>query len=206
MQPHNDYDVPTGIDYLNQISAPPAPQGFDKKSKIILLVLGIIGLLGLAFIINATQNASRGPSLNNLAARLQKLQTVSEKFTSRLKSSQLQDANSSLTAVLTTANKSIETPAAAQNIDVKKDLKNITALDPPTKLEEKFEEAYLNADLDNTYAYTMNTELADTLLMMNRIKEGSRSKSTIDFLEKTISDLTNVRKQLMAITGDSEKS
>ena len=72
--------------------------------------------------------------------------------------------------------------------------------------EEKFEEAYLNADLDNTYAYTMNTELADTLLMMNRIKEGSRSKSTIDFLEKTISDLTNVRKQLMAITGDSEKS
>ena len=52
----------------------------------------------------------------------------------------------------------------------------------------------------------MNTELADTLLMMNRIKEGSRSKSTIDFLEKTISDLTNVRKQLMAITGDSDKS
>ena len=76
MQPYNDYDVPTGIDYLNQISAPPAPQGFDKKSKIILLILGIIGLIGLVFIINAAQNASRGPSLNNLIARLQKLQTA----------------------------------------------------------------------------------------------------------------------------------
>lgn len=201
MQPQNPFDpTPSGIDYLNQIAAPAPPTGFDKKSKIIMIIMGIIGILSLIFILVAAQNTAGNPSPMKMIARIQKLKTVASDYTPKLRSSKLQDANSSLVAVLTTAEKSVETPAAAQNIDLKKQAKAITALDPADDLKKKFDEAYLNVNLDATYAYTMSTELADTILMMEKLNKASSSKSMKEFLTKTIADLTQVRKQLTAIT------
>ena len=45
-------EQPTGIDYLNQIAAPTPAQRFDKKTKIIMIILGIVGALGLILIFN----------------------------------------------------------------------------------------------------------------------------------------------------------
>lgn len=206
MQPDNPFNpTPTGIDYLNQIASPPPAQGFDKKTKLFFLVLGIIGVLSLVLIFTASQN-TKGPSLNSLIARLQKLQTISSKYSSKLKSGQLQDANSTLSALLTTANKSIETPAADQGINIKKQEKALLALDPPTEIEKRLDEAHLNATLDETYAFTMDSQLADTLVMLSRLKQGTRNKATLEFFDKTISDLTNVRKQLSSMTGSNNKN
>ena len=121
MQPNNPFDPnPSGIDYLNQIAAPSPAQGFDKKSKIIILVMALVGILSLVFILVAAQNTAGNPSPMKMIARIQKLKTVASDYTPKLRSNDLQDANSSLVAVLTTAEKSVETPAAAQNIDLKK--------------------------------------------------------------------------------------
>lgn len=204
MQPDNPFDPrPTGIDYLNQIATPPPSQGFNKKTKLLLFALAIIGVLSLVFIFTASQK-SQGPSLVSLVARLQKLQTISTAYTPKLTSSKLQDAGSTLAAVLTTANKLIEAPAARQGLDIAKQQKAITALDPSTNLEKKLDDAYLNATLDEIYAFTIDSELADTLVMINRLKQTTRDKKTLEFFDKTVSDLSNVRKQLSVMTG-SEK-
>ena len=193
----------SGIDYLNQIAPPSAPQGFDAKTKIILLIFGIIGVLSLVFIFFMANQTSTGPSPATLIARLNNLQTVATKYNKKLHANDIQSANSSLIAILTTANKAIETPAAAAGIDLKKDKKAILALESTATIEAKLNEAILNADLDVTYAHSMEVNIADTIMMIDRIERNTKSKSMKEFCQKTRSDLTNVKKQFSAITGKS---
>ncbi len=193
---------PTGIDYLNQIAPPPEPSGFDRKAKIILIILGIVGILSLGFIFMMTNQAASGPSPTKLVARLTNLQTIANKYNKNLQSNESQNANSSLIAVLTTANKSIETPAASVDIDLKKQAKDIAALETTTELESKLDDAYLNADLDMSYAHTMNVQLADTIMMLDHIAKSRTTDSMREFCEKTSSDLANIRKQFIEIIGE----
>ena len=197
---------PTGVDYLNQIAPPAAPQGFDGKTKLILLALGIVGILSLAFIFVAANQTSSGPSPTKLIARLSNLQTVAEKYNKHLKENPIQNANSSLIAVLTTANKSIETPAASLKIDLKKEKKNILATESTVDIEKKLDEALLNADLGITYAHTMNVELADTIMMLDHIAMSKTTKSMKEFCQKTSADLTNIKKQITKIIGETDET
>ena len=48
--PYSQPPTPSGIDYLNQIAAPPEPAGFDKKTKIIIIIIALVGVLSLSFI------------------------------------------------------------------------------------------------------------------------------------------------------------
>ena len=194
----------SGIDYLNQIAPPAAPQGFDKKTKIILFIFGIIGVLSLVFIFfMANQTTSTGPSTTTLIARLNNLQSLATRYNKKLHASDIQGANSTLIAILTTANKAIEAPATAAGIDLKKDKKAILALESTATIEAKLNEAILNADLDVTYAHSMEVNIADTIMMIDRIERNTKSKSMKEFCQKTRSDLTNVKKQFSAITGKS---
>ena len=134
-------DVPTGIDYLNQIAAPPPKAGFDRKTTIIIAIMAAIGVLSLLFIFIATQNSNPAPTLKNLAAKLQKMQVITDTYNPNLRSTQLQQASSSLRAVLRTANASIGDPLASQGVDPKKQAKEITALDSPGELDKKLSDA-----------------------------------------------------------------
>ena len=149
-----------------------------------------------------TNQAASGPSPTKLVARLTNLQTIANKYNKNLQSNESQNANSSLIAVLTTANKSIETPAASVDIDLKKQAKDIAALETTTELESKLDDAYLNADLDMSYAHTMNVQLADTIMMLDHIAKSRTTDSMKEFCEKTSSDLTNIRKQFIEIIGE----
>ena len=193
---------PSGIDYLNQIAPPAAPQGFDGKTKLILSILGAIGVLSLVFIFAMASQTSSGPSPTKLIARLSNLQTVAEKYNKRLQGNPLQNANSSLIAVLTTANKSIETPVASVKIDLKKQKKEILALESTADITTKLDEAFLNSDLDATYAHTMNVQLADTIMTLDHIAKSKTTTSMKEFCKKTSSDLTNIRKQFVEIIGE----
>lgn len=193
----------SGIDYLNQIAPPSAPQGFDAKTKIILLIFGIIGVLSLVFIFFMANQTSTGPSPATLIARLNNLQTVATKYNKKLHANDIQSANSSLIAILTTANKAIETPAAAAGIDLKKDKKAILALESTTKLEEKLDEAFLNADLDVAYTHSMDVDIADTIVLLDKIARSTKAKSMKEFCAKTSADLANIKKQFSAITSQS---
>ncbi len=197
MQPNNPYEPePTGIDYLNQIATPAQPAVFDKKTKTILIIAGVVGLLSLGLIaITSINNSNSGPSPASLVARLQKLDRISTTFGDKLRSPALQEANSSLSAVLITANQSINTPLAAYSIDLRKQGKEIAALDPGTELEAELNDAYLNGYLDSAYAREMAYQLEETLVMMNRLRDSTKVVSMQEFLDKTISDFENLKKR-----------
>lgn len=196
-------EQPTGIDYLNQIAAPPPAQGFDKKTKIIMIILGIVGVLGLILIFIMAQQTSRNVDPSQMAARVNKLLTVSQKYNKKLQSNEMQSTNSSLISVLTTAEASLTTPLKDAGIDYAKQKKEIIARDPSTAIEKKLDEAALNAQLDIAYAHEMNVQITDTIALMQRLRKATNSTSTREYLVKTIADLQGIQKQLTKIISTS---
>ncbi|MDO4773996.1 MAG: hypothetical protein Q4A37_02620 [Candidatus Saccharibacteria bacterium] len=198
MYPNDPFNAqPSGIDYLNQIATPPPASGMNKKTKLLLAIIGVMGVISLILIGIMAMNPKSGASLNHVAARLQKLQHITTTYKPKLKSTATQDINSSLNAILVSANKSIAEPAARSGLDVAKQAKELAALDPPEELVKKLDDALLNANLDVVYTYTINTELADTILLLERVQKATRDSDLQTVLTKIIADLTNIRKQLV---------
>lgn len=199
MYPDNLNNQPQGIDYLNQIATPPPAEGFDKKTKIIIAILSFIGLITLIAIFVFSQDSMSNASPSQVAARVNKLLTISKKYNNKFRSTSLQTTNSSLVAVLTTANASMSEALQATGINYKEKQKDILALDPSEKLEKKLDEALLNTQLDITYAHEMNVQITDTINMMKKVYKSTKSKKMREWLVKTAGDLENIQKQINQI-------
>ena len=199
MYPDNLNNQPQGIDYLNQIATPPPAEGFDKKTKIIIAILSLIGLITLIAIFVFSQDSMPNTSPSQVASRVNKLLTISKKYNNKFRSTSLQTTNSSLVAVLTTANASMSEALQATGINYKEKQKDILALDPSEKLEKKLDEALLNTQLDITYAHEMNVQITDTINMMKKVYKSTKSKKMREWLVKTAGDLENIQKQINQI-------
>ena len=199
MYPDNLNNQPQGIDYLNQIATPPPAEGFDKKTKIIIAILSFIGLITLIAIFVFSQDSMPNASPSQVASRVNKLLTISKKYNNKFRSTSLQTTNSSLVAVLTTANASMGEVLQATGINYKEKQKDIFALDPSEKLEKKLDEALLNTQLDITYAHEMNVQITDTINMMKKVYKSTKSKKMREWLVKTAGDLENIQKQINQI-------
>ena len=199
MYPDNLNNQPQGIDYLNQIATPPPAEGFDKKTKIIIAILSFIGLITLIAIFVFSQDSMPSASPSQVASRVNKLLTISKKYNNKFRSTSLQTTNSSLVAVLTTADASMSEALQATGINYKEKQKDILALDPSEKLEKKLDEALLNTQLDITYAHEMNVQITDTINMMKKVYKPTKSKKMREWLVKTAGDLENIQKQINQI-------
>ncbi len=199
MYPDNLNNQPQGIDYLNQIATPPPAEGFDKKTKIIIAILSFIGLITLIAIFVFSQDSMPNTNPSQVAARVNKLLTISKKYNNKFRSTSLQTTNSSLVAVLTTANASMGEALQTTGINYKEKQKDIIALDPSEKLEKKLDEALLNTQLDITYAHEMNVQITDTINMMKKVYKSTKSKKMREWLVKTAGDLENIQKQINQI-------
>ena len=199
MYPDNLNNQPQGIDYLNQIATPPPAEGFDKKTKIIIAILSFIGLITLIAIFVFSQDSTPNANPSQVAARVNKLLTISKKYNNKFRSTSLQTTNSSLVAVLTTADASMSEALQATGINYKEKQKDILALDPSEKLEKKLDEALLNTQLDITYAHEMNVQITDTINMMKKVYKSTKSKKMREWLVKTAGDLDNIQKQINQI-------
>lgn len=201
MQPNDPFQpAPSDIDYLNQIAPPPPPAKMDKKFLVIIGLLAIVGISSLAFIANmASKSNDNTPAVLKLVARLQKIQNISNKYKSKLKSSAIQDTNSSLSAILTTANKAISDPVASYAIDMKKQGKDLAALDPSAELEKRLDEAYLNSVLDDVYVREINFQLEETIIMMKRMLQEAKTTSMKEYLTTTIPNFENLQKSFARI-------
>lgn len=198
MQPNDPYQTtPSGIDYLNQIAPPSQPQRQSfGKPKLILIVFGVIGLMIISsIVVLATNKKDTGPTPLKLVSRLQKLQSISDDYHRKIRSSAIQDINSSLRAVLTTANQAINTPLQSYEITVSKQKKEIAALDPADKLRTKLDDAYLNYRLESVYVREVGFQIEETLIMMKNLKKQTKFKSMREYLEKTIVDFDNLKKR-----------
>ena len=199
MYPDNLNNQPQGIDYLNQIATPPPAEGFDKKTKIIIAILSFIGLITLIAIFIFSQDSMPSASPSQVASRVNKLLTISKKYNNKFRSTSLQTTNSSLVAVLTTADASMGEALQATGINYKEKQKDIFTLDPSEKLEKKLDEALLNTQLDITYAHEMNVQITDTINMMKKVYKSTKSKKMREWLVKTAGDLENIQKQINQI-------
>ncbi len=199
MYPDNLNNQPQGIDYLNQIATPPPAEGFDKKTKIIIAILSFIGLITLIAIFVFSQDSTPNANPSQVASRVNKLLTISKKYNNKFRSTSLQTTNSSLVAVLTTADASMSEALQATGINYKEKQKDILALDPSEKLEKKLDEALLNTQLDITYAHEMNVQITDTINMMKKVYKSTKSKKMREWLVKTAGDLENIQKQINQI-------
>lgn len=199
MYPDNLNNQPQGIDYLNQIATPPPAEGFDKKTKFIIAILSFIGLITLIAIFVFSQDSMPSASPSQVASRVNKLLTISKKYNNKFRSTSLQTTNSSLVAVLTTADASMGEALQATGINYKEKKKDIIALDPSEKLEKKLDEALLNTQLDITYAHEMNVQITDTINMMKKVYKSTKSKKMREWLVKTAGDLENIQKQINQI-------
>ncbi len=199
MYPDNLNNQPQGIDYLNQIATPPPAEGFDKKTKIIIAILSFIGLITLIAIFVFSQDSTPNANPSQVAARVNKLLTISKKYNNKFRSTSLQTTNSSLVAVLTTADASMGEALQATGINYKEKQKDILALDPSEKLEKKLDEALLNTQLDITYAHEMNVQITDTINRMKKVYKSTKSKKMREWLVKTAGDLENIQKQINQI-------
>lgn len=199
MYPDNLNNQPQGIDYLNQIATPPPAEGFDKKTKIIIAILSFIGLITLIAIFIFSQDSMPSASPSQVASRVNKLLTISKKYNNKFRSTSLQTTNSSLVAVLTTADASMGEALQTTGINYKEKQKDILALDPSEKLEKKLDEALLNTQLDITYAHEMNVQITDTINMMKKVYKSTKSKKMREWLVKTAGDLENIQKQINQI-------
>ena len=199
MYPDNLNNQPQGIDYLNQIATSPPAEGFDKKTKIIIAILSFIGLITLIAIFVFSQDSMPSASPSQVASRVNKLLTISKKYNNKFRSTSLQTTNSSLVAVLTTADASMGEALQTTGINYKEKQKDILALDPSEKLEKKLDEALLNAQLDITYAHEMNVQITDTINMMKKVYKSTKSKKMREWLVKTAGDLENIQKQINQI-------
>ena len=186
---------PSGIDYLNQIATPPPAQGFDKKTKLILAIIGLFGIISLVAIFIMSQGSSSASPIQ-VAARVNKLLTISQKYDKKLQTSTMQAINISFVSVLTSAEAGLTEPLQNSGIDYKKQKKEIAKMESSEKMDKKLEDAALNAQLDSIYAHEMNVQITDTLVMMQKLQKSTRSKSTKEYLVKTVADLKNIQKQL----------
>lgn len=194
MYPNDPFNTqPTGIDYLNQIATPPPATGFDRKTKLIMLIFGVIGILSLGFIMYSASQTTAGPSTTSVIVKLHKLQAVREKYKEKLKSGPVVTADSSLGAVLTTAIASSDTVAGEQ-----KDAITAAVKEPgfEVSLTEKLEDAFLNATLDAVYVREMSYQLEETTGQLDQLAQTTKNQATQSFLTKTSTDLKGIQKQL----------
>ena len=147
MQPNEPYNndpyanQPMGIDYLNQISAPAQTSVFDKKSKITMIVAGIVCLLALLFIgLTTFTSSNNGPSPVSLAAKLTALQTIANKYDDTLRTTAVRDTNSSLKAILITSNQSINTILANSGLNTKNTTAQIAQLANTSEIEKRLDD------------------------------------------------------------------
>lgn len=194
MNPDNN---PYPIDYLNQIAPEPKKPGMNNR--LFVVIIGIGGILaiivGLLMLLNS--GASTGPkaSMQRLAARMQTLQTISDKSQKTIKSSALRGTNSNLNIFLTNANRDIVEPLANNGLEVKKLDKAIVASETGDELSATLEDARLNALFDNTYAREMSFQLATVDALMGDIYEKTNSESMKEFLVNTADNLEPIKKQ-----------
>ena len=195
---------PMPSNYLDQIAVPQNKPGMGNK-----LFLGVIGgalLIVIMLVVGmvlSSGGSSKAISTQRLALRLQTLQKVADDSHKNIKSSTLRSIDSNLTAYLVNANRDIETPLKAANIDIKKLDKKLVAEEDGKKLTAALEDARLNATFDRTYAREMSYQLETTATMMSSLYKTTKSKSLKSFLEPSYKDIKSLQKQFSDFSASS---
>ena len=187
MQPD---DHKYSVDYLNAIATKPAAKILNP---FVLwgLIAGVllVGVVVIMFV--ASAGGSPTDSLTRFGARLSSLKTVSMDAQENITSSDLRTLNSSLTLVLTNANRDLQDPLEAEDISLE-DEKNSQVeqvTNETSQLTKRLEDARLNAVFDRTYAREISFYLKSLRSDMSVLYRSSSSDSLKTILNTTDDNL-----------------
>lgn len=202
-QPGQQPDLP--VDYLNQISGNYTPKQ-SGPSTIVMLVAGGLGIIAIIFFVITLM--SSGPSAQNEATdvyvRLKTLESVSGDYQKKLRDNDLRSINSGLTLQLNNAINSLEEPLAAIEVDTGAIPKTVQAAEKSYKadIENEFDDAILNVQLDNVYAREISFQLATLRAMMVSTYKASSSASFKQSLEEVDAQLQPFVEKFADFTSD----
>lgn len=162
------------------------------QTKFIIIIIAVIGVLSLGFIWLASQS-NAGPTVSDTVLTIARLQTVTEAQKKRLRTSNVVDTNSSLDTILTSSLTKGTPIAESEGLDVAKAIRT-PGLE--VELNKKLDDAYLNAQLDEAYVREMKYHLELLSTDIKTLLKTAKKSDIKDFLEKTLSDITSIKKRL----------
>lgn len=188
MQP-DEHQYPTN--YLDTIAAQPQV----KTMNPMLLWVMIGGVLAFAAVVMMFALSAGGGSADKIArfgARMSSLQTTSTESQEKIKSSSLRTLNSSLTLVLTNANRDLKEPFTALDIkiDNEKERTVATVAAETEELNQRLEDARLNSIFDRTYAREISFYLKSLRTEMRGIYSSTKNDELKEVLETTDANLS----------------
>lgn len=195
MQP-NEHN-PHPIDYLDSISSASGSSSKKTSDKvffgviiggiIIAIVVGILALMGAG--------STNPDNMEKLGIRLKALQTVVDSSRKTTVSSSLRATNTSLSLVLTSANRDIDEQLTGLGLDPKKLNPKITAEESTEELTRRLESARLNGLFDRTYAREMSYQLETLLVLIRQVESNTNNEKTKDVLNTTYNNIEPLREQ-----------
>lgn len=196
----NDQPPQYSVDYLNQIAAPGPKQGFfDKKAKIVLLIVGVLMLLSIPLIIMGILNSTDQVTADQVAIKVKSLELASKEVHEDIGDSELRSLNSSLSIVL--ANTAREIAPYSANA---RDLTAIVEADPEAiELQQKLEDATLNAVINRTYPREMAYQLEVVMLDLQRLYDESENSDFKALVSQTYDQLEPIQKQFEEFSAAS---
>ncbi len=190
------------LDYLNQISAKVQPSQkaggfFDKKTKIIAIILGAVFLISIILMI--TMSSSPEPTaadeLNNIYQRATALEETVSEYMDDIKSSSLRSSAASLSTLLANAKSSSESLLESEyetkpaNSPSDSDAKLIE------ELNASLEKARLNGILDRRFASEFYYQIEFFLILeqaaAKKVPENGKVYEFLDSSYKSLAHLSD---------------
>lgn len=183
--------IPTGVDYLNQIAPQKPASKWLKPGPQLFLMIGavlVIFVIILSIVLGIISANTRKP-LQQLSARLSATATVVDDWQKEIKSSQLRSLNSNLKLYLTNINRDIAAPMKQSGVDVAKLSDSILQEESTDRLNQRLEDARLNGIFDRVYAREMAYRLDTILALMRQINSSTGNDSLKQFLSDSYDSL-----------------
>ena len=188
------------LEYLNQISAKPAPVKttlFDKKTKLILIIAGAILFFAVILMAVAGSSSSSEPTavseLSRLYYRSDALEKTLNTYTPSVKSSSLRSSAASISTILAELKSTSKTHFTSTG--AKLEDYPLTTADSSliTATDSALEKARLNGILDRTFASEIYYQIRFLIIIEDSTLAKSRDTTLNTFLTSSKSSLERLR-------------
>lgn len=195
------------LDYLNQIAPTQTKSSGLFGSKLMLFaligVVAVVLVIILSVVLSSAANAKK-ESWAQLAVKLDTVSSVSESSTSKLKSSQLRSANSTVKIFSTNTKRDLTPYLTANGYDAKKLPPALVAKEAASGINDRLEQGRLNAKYDSTYAREMAFELGNVLALLQKLYNQSAKPETKEYLSQTYDNLKPTQETLAGFSALNE--
>lgn len=198
-QPEPEY----GLDYLNQISAPPPRARLPNPIVLFSIIgVGLLAIVGFALLIFNTgpNDVDKAAALN---IRLKTLQQLASSAQPNLRDNSLRSTNAAFSLYLSNTLRDINAPITAMGAGSESAAKSINTTEVPytEEIKTEFEEAKLNVMFDRTYAREMAYQIGVLRNMMSGVYKTTTSVSLKQALETSDASFEQSLKSFESFAG-----